>query len=77
MHHIDDLPYDPKDNFSINYGGFRLKHQNVINRALMPVPSKDKLPPVASKSHDDIFKRAITFMPDLKDDFKFSEEELK
>lgn len=26
LHHIDDLPYDPKDNFSINYGGFRLKH---------------------------------------------------
>lgn len=41
LHHIDDLPYDPKDTFSINYGGFRLKHQNVISRALLPVPTKD------------------------------------
>jgi len=47
-----------------------------MSRALMPVPSKDKLPPVDAKSQDDTFKRAITFMPDLKNDFKFSEAEL-
>jgi len=79
LHHIDDLPYDPINSFVINYWSFRKKHQNVdVAKALLNPPAKGKLPFInQTKEEEELIQQAATYIPDLKDDFKFSEEDAK
>ena len=74
LHHIDDLSYDPAEYCAHGYGNFRKQHASVQVRALLKSPKKGDLPPL--KATSEAIKSALTFLPDLKEHFKFSDEEI-
>ena len=75
LHHIDDLPYDPVEYFPHVYGNMRKKQVGVKVRQILSSPKKGDLP--AFQSKDESVKSALSFIPDLKEDFKFTDEEIK
>ena len=75
LHHIDDLPFDPVEYFPHVYGNYRRKTANVKSRAILSSPTKGQLPFILKQVSTEI-EEALTFMPDLKEDFKFSDEEI-
>lgn len=77
LHHIDDLPYDPIEYCPHVYGFFRKKHADVKVRPLLDTPTKGQLPLPDPANMTDTEKKASTFMPDLKEDFGFSDAEIK
>jgi len=44
LHHIDDLPYDPRDYFPHTYGFMRKKQVDVKVRELLPTPEEGSMP---------------------------------
>lgn len=46
LHHIDDLPYNPKEHIPHVYGRFRDKNSEVKVRPMVPEPQKGDLPPM-------------------------------
>jgi hypothetical protein len=77
LHHIDDLPYDPHTYFPHVYGHFRKKQADVKVRPLLPDPKKGDLAMIDIDQAEDIEKAALDYMPSLKDDFGFSEQEIQ
>lgn len=75
LHHIDDLPNDPNEKFPFKFMAMVSALSGVKIRALLPSPKKGQLP-LISKYNEHI-KKALTFLPDLKQHFKFSDEEIK
>ena len=74
LHHIDDLPYDPVEFFPPTNGNMRSKQKNLEVRPLHKSPKKGDLPFL--KTQNEAVKEALNFMPDLRKDFNFSEEEV-
>ena len=74
LHHIDDLPYDPVEYFPHVYGNMRKKQSTVKVRNLLSSPEKGDLPSLKPKN--EAISQALTFMPELKKHFKFSDEEI-
>ena len=74
LHHIDDLPYDPVEYFPHVYGNMRKKQSTVKVRNLLSSPEKGDLPSLKPKN--EAITQALTFMPELKKHFKFSDEEI-
>ena len=71
LHHIDDLPYDPKEYLPHIYGKFREKGAGVRVRGLVDTPAKGDMP--YPNNLDKGIKNAEKFMPSLKD-FGFDEK---
>lgn len=75
IHHIDDLPYDPVEYFPHVYGNMKKKQANVNSRPLLSSPTKGQLPFKLKCASTEV-EEALTFLPDLKEDFKFTDEEI-
>ena len=52
----------------------RKRQSAVLIRALLSAPTKGQLPPLATTNEH--VKKALTFLPDLKLHFKFSDDEI-
>eukprot|EP00352_Strombidinopsis_acuminata_P006678 CAMPEP_0176356872 /NCGR_PEP_ID=MMETSP0126-20121128/14341_1 /TAXON_ID=141414 ORGANISM="Strombidinopsis acuminatum, Strain SPMC142" /NCGR_SAMPLE_ID=MMETSP0126 /ASSEMBLY_ACC=CAM_ASM_000229 /LENGTH=168 /DNA_ID=CAMNT_0017710181 /DNA_START=382 /DNA_END=885 /DNA_ORIENTATION=- len=76
MHHIDDLPYNPKQYLPDTYSAFRRKNQNVEVREMLPNPKKGDLPPMPKKviTNSELISEALEYEPKMTD-FGFKEEE--
>merc|ERR1711990_307417 len=70
-------PTDPTESFPNSYTSFRIKCQGVASRPLLKSARKDGLPPPCADDENEAIQQAKTFIPDLENDFKFGEEELK
>lgn len=71
LHHIDDLPYNPREYLPHIYGRFREKNAGVKVRPLLEAPKKGELPFVSKP--DKLITDACAYMPTLKD-FGFDEK---
>jgi deoxyribodipyrimidine photo-lyase len=73
IHHLDDLPYNPKEYLPHIYGKFREKGADIKVRDLLPTPKSGDLPFLSKPC--DIVKQGVNHMPTLAD-FGFSKEEI-
>ena len=77
LHHIDDLPYDPHEEYPHVYGNARKKEAHVHVRPLLPSPQTNSLPFVDLEKAKDFMVEASEYLPDLQTDLGFSKEEIK
>jgi deoxyribodipyrimidine photo-lyase len=72
LHHLDDLPYNPKEYLPHIYGKFREKQAGVKVRPLVDAPKKGEL--VLPKVTCKVISEATVFLPSLEN-FGFSKSE--
>lgn len=65
LHHIDDLPYNPKEYLPHIYGKFREKNAGIKVRPLLEAPKKGELPFVAKPGKE--ITDACSYLPSLKE----------
>jgi len=71
LHHLDDLPYDPREYLPHIYGKFREKQANVRVRQLLPSPGAGDLPFVTKGNLSAEISNGTTYLPELQE-FGFS-----